>query len=120
MVKERERISKHECTRQLNALGDALYVIGGKWKLRVIIALREGSTRFNLIQRSIPGISAKVLAGELKDLEMNGFVTRSVHTGTPVMVVYELTDYADTLNEVLAALSKWGISHRERIRERSI
>jgi len=120
MVTETKRITKQECSRSLTAMGDALYVIGGKWKLRVIIALREGHSRFNEIQRAIPGISAKVLAGELKDLEMNGFLKRNVYTGMPVIVEYELMEYADSLNEVLAALSNWGAAHRERIRERSI
>jgi DNA-binding HxlR family transcriptional regulator len=113
-------LTTHECSKRLTAVGDALYVIGGKWKLRVIIALREGNARFNLIQRAIPGISAKVLASELKDLELNGFVKRNVHTGTPVIVEYELADYADTLDDVLTALSRWGAAHRERIREKLI
>jgi len=120
MVIEEKNLSTPECNRRLTAVGDALYVIGGKWKLRVIIALREGHTRFNLIQRAITGISAKVLASELKDLELNGFVKRNVHTGTPVVVEYQLTPYADTLNDVLTALFAWGLSHRERIREGSI
>jgi DNA-binding HxlR family transcriptional regulator len=120
MFAEEEKISTQECSRRLTAVGDALYVIGGKWKLRVIIALHEGNTRFNLIQRAIMGISAKVLASELKDLELNGFVKRNVHTSTPVIVEYQLTPYADTLNDVLTALFAWGAQHRERIRERSI
>lgn len=120
MVTDKKRLTEQECSKRLTAVGDALYVIGGKWKLRVIIALREGHTRFNEMQRAIPGISAKVLASELKDLELNGFIKRNVHTGMPVIVEYELTGYADTLDEVLTALSTWGASHRERIREKSI
>ena len=48
-----------ECKATLNAIADALYVIGGKWKLRIIVALREGNKRFNELQRVIDGISAK-------------------------------------------------------------
>ena len=59
-------LSGSECSSRLTALGDALYAIGGKWKLRVIIALREGNTRFNEIQRALNGISARVLSNELK------------------------------------------------------
>jgi len=120
MNTETELMSGQECSRRLTAVGDALYVIGGKWKLRVIIALREGHSRFNDIQRAINGISAKVLASELKDLEMNGFIKRDVHTGTPVVVEYQLLPYADTLSEVLNALFSWGSQHRERIKEGSI
>ena len=64
------------CTARLSAIEDTLYVIGGKWKLKVIIALKEqGAMRFNELQRTITGISARVLSNELKELELNGFVT---------------------------------------------
>ena len=112
-----EVVTQTECTQRLTAVGDALYVIGGKWKLRVIIALREGHTRFNEIQRTITGISAKVLAGELKDLELNGFIIRKVHTGTPIVVEYLLTPYADTLQDILGALSAWGTAHRQHLKD---
>ena len=105
-----------ECTGKLTAVGDALYVIGGKWKLRIIIALSDGHRRFNEIQRAIEGISAKMLSNELKDLEINGFVKRTVHTSTPVVVEYEPTDYTHTLSAVLSSLADWGIMHRNKLR----
>ena len=108
-----------QCKATLNAVADALYVIGGKWKLRIIIALKDGNHRFNELQRLIQGISAKVLSTELKDLEMNGFVRRNVYASTPVVVEYELTDYSDTLHGVLHELSEWGARHRERIRQQA-
>jgi DNA-binding HxlR family transcriptional regulator len=107
-----------ECTSRLGALEDALYVIGGKWKLKVIIALREGDVkRFNELQRRIPGISAKMLSSELRDLELNGFVSRTVHNQVPVVVEYELTEYSASLSLVLHELVEWGKMHREKIRE---
>ena len=109
-------LSGEECARSLAAVGDALYAIGGKWKLPIIIALRDGNKRFNELQRTITGISAKVLSNELKELEMNGFVKRNVYTRTPVIVEYELTDYSNTLGEVLHALREWGANHRDKIR----
>jgi len=113
--------SKEECTRALTGIGDALYVIGGKWKLRIIIALRSGNKRFNELQRTIAGISARVLSHELKELEMNGFVKRNIYTEAAIVVEYELTSYSDTLDPVLTSLSEWGIMHREKIRkERSV
>jgi len=106
-----------ECNAVLTPIGDALYVIGGKWKLRVIVSLREGSLRFNEIQRTVNGISARVLSAELKELEINGFVKRTVHsTRTPVVVEYELTPYSDSLTEVLHALAKWGTLHRNKLK----
>ena len=110
------QIAVQGCTGALASIGDALYVIGGKWKLRVIVALGEGNKRFNEIQRTVNGISARVLSNELKELELNGFVKRIVHTQTPVVVEYQITDYADTLKDVLFALSEWGKMHRAKIR----
>ena len=113
-------ITPQQCAAKLAAVGDALYAIGGKWKLRIIIALSEGNKRFNELQRLVEPISAKVLSGELKELELNGFVKRNVFTGTPVVVEYQLSKYSESLQEVLDALSKWGAKHREKIKQDSL
>lgn len=110
-----QAITHTQCHARLQAVGDALYAIGGKWKLRIIIALNDGSKRFNELQRTVTGISARVLSHELKELEVNGFVKRIVHDQTPVIVEYELTPYSDTLKDVLTALSEWGMEHRLKI-----
>ena len=109
--------SQAQCKATLNAVADALYVIGGKWKLRIIVALTDGNKRFNELQRLVEGISAKVLSTELKELELNGFVNRNVFTGTPVLVEYELSEYAETLNGVLQSLSEWGAMHKETVKK---
>ncbi|MHA4846960.1 winged helix-turn-helix transcriptional regulator [Flavitalea antarctica] len=108
-------VTPEQCTRHLSAVGDAMYVIGGKWKLRIIIALKDGNKRFNDLQRAVTGISARVLSTELKDLELNGFVSRHVYPYTPVTVEYLVTDYAETLEPVLVALGEWGFRHREKV-----
>lgn len=115
-MNNKENHESAKCVSSLGAISDALYVIGGKWKLRVIAALSEGDIRFNEIQRKVQGISARVLSNELKDLELNGFVTRTVHTRTPVAVEYHLTSYATTLSQVLESLTEWGTMHRDKIR----
>jgi DNA-binding HxlR family transcriptional regulator len=118
MLKGRkEAHSENQCKGRLSAIADALYAIGGKWKLKIIVALMDGNKRFNELQRLIEGISAKVLSAELKDLEMNGFVKRNVFTGTPVVVEYELSEYSETLEAVLDSLSNWGIMHRENVKK---
>lgn len=109
--------TKSACKAALTAVGDAMYVIGGKWRLRIIIAITEGHSRFNEIQRAIGGISAKVLSNELKELETNGLIKRNVYADIPVVVEYVVTDYSDSLKEVLGALKSWGEGHRERIRQ---
>jgi DNA-binding HxlR family transcriptional regulator len=119
MAKEKinNPLNEGDCQVQLASIGDALYAIGGKWKLRIIIALMHGKGRFNELQRTIKGISSKVLSSELKDLELNGFVKRRVYTDTPIVIEYELTDYAITVNPVLQALAEWGAMHRRKIRQ---
>ncbi|TCJ14424.1 transcriptional regulator [Flaviaesturariibacter flavus] len=106
-----------DCKLRLQAISDALYAIGGKWKLPIIVALLEGRSRFNELQRTIEGISAKVLAAELKELELNGFVKREVFAGPPVVVEYQLAPYSRTLSTVLDALSDWGRNHRDKIKK---
>lgn len=99
----------------LEAVSDALYAIGGKWKLRIIISLSDGGKRFNELQRLITGISARVLSNELKDMELNGFVKRTVTSESPAVVLYELMPYSESLKQVILALAEWGASHKEKI-----
>lgn len=118
-IAQHARFSSGQCMAALGTVDDALYVIGGKWKLRIIVALADGKRRFNELQRVIKGISPRVLSNELKDLELNGFVKRIVdHTTAPASVVYERTAYADTLHDVITALANWGAMHRNKIMDR--
>ncbi|HVX52639.1 MAG TPA: helix-turn-helix domain-containing protein [Chitinophagaceae bacterium] len=115
-VKATKPKNHKECMEALVPVQDALYVLNGKWKLPVIIALREGNKRFTDIQKQVKGIAAKVLSHELKELELNGFVERVVYDTTPVTVEYQVTPYTDTLDEVITALHNWGLAHRNKIR----
>jgi DNA-binding HxlR family transcriptional regulator len=110
-------LSSSKCIEALDAVDDAMYVIGGKWKLRIIIALADGKKRFNELQRMLKGISARVLSGELKDLELNGFVKRLVDPLTAT-VEYERTEYADTLHPIVRSLQQWGAMHKKKITQR--
>jgi DNA-binding HxlR family transcriptional regulator len=109
--------SHKECASSLKNVLDALYVINGKWKLAVIFCLMESPKRFNEIQHEVTGISSKILAKELKDLELNDFITRNVYPTTPVSIIYEATAYSRTLKNVLGELSSWGEKHREKIKQ---
>lgn len=109
-----------DCTKLISAVSDALYAIGGKWKLMIIIAIARGNNRFTEIQKRVTGISARVLSSELKELELLGFVEKKVSIGYPVLIEYQLLPYSQTLEEVVSALTKWGLQHREKIkRDRS-
>ncbi|WP_456312270.1 winged helix-turn-helix transcriptional regulator [Pseudomonas shirazensis] len=118
MDKKKKQVNNPEveCAKKLAAVEDALYVLGGKWKLRIIIALISGYTRFNELQRTVTGISARVLSSELKSLEINGLVKRVAHTEIfPVITEYLPTDYAETLKNLVSVLGDWGIKHKKRI-----
>jgi len=108
--------TKVECNKHLASMEDALFVVGGKWRLRVMIAVLSGHTRFNDLQRTINGISARVLSGELKDLEQNGLIKRTVDANQkPVVVEYLPTDYSKTLKDVITPLAEWGAKHKKKI-----
>jgi len=109
-----ENNKKEECSGHLLAIGDALEVLNGKWKLPIIVALSFGKFRFRDLQREI-NISPKMLSKELKDLEMQQLVKRTVFDTTPVTVEYSLTEYARTLHDVIEALHNWGMEHRRRV-----
>ncbi|GAA4326673.1 hypothetical protein GCM10023149_29620 [Mucilaginibacter gynuensis] len=68
--------------------------------------------KFNELGREAD-ISPRILSKELQEMEMDGLVNREVCDTKPVTVQYSLTEYADTLNEVLFAMEKWGYSHRQ-------
>jgi len=103
------------CNQSIGAVRDALYVLNGKWKLPLIVALSGGPKRFKEIQRELKDITPRVLSKELRDLEQNEFVTRKVFDTVPVSVTYELTEYSSCLDEIIESLRVFGMSHRERI-----
>jgi DNA-binding HxlR family transcriptional regulator len=99
----------------MNSVKDALYVLSGKWKLPLILALSEGPMRFNEVQKALADITPKVLSKELRELELNEFVERKVFDTVPVTVTYELTPYSQSVWPIIDALKEWGSQHRERI-----
>ena len=104
-----------ECTKSILPVRDALEVISGKWKLPIIISLMFGNKRFSQIAKEIPNITDKMLSKELRDLECNELVKRTVYDSIPVIVEYKLTDYGHSLKPVIEVLRNWGVVHRERI-----
>lgn len=98
-----------ECQRQLMAINDALDILRGKWKIQIIGTLRFGKRRFKELQRENAGITARMLSKELRDLEVNQLVRRTVHNTIPVTVEYELTEYGRTLDHVIDELRAWGM-----------
>lgn len=111
-------MNKHQqsqCAPTMQALRHALLVVNGKWKLQIIVALQDGTRHFRGLERSVPGISTKVLAKELKDLEAHQFIARTVHPGPPVVVEYNVLPYARSLDPVIEVLKAWGLQHQQRL-----
>lgn len=103
------------CIETVRPVRDALDVINGKWKLPVIISISVGNERFTDIQDSIPSITPKALAKELKELEQNGLISRVVTADYPVRISYKPESYAETLTPIIYALKEWGANHRENM-----
>ncbi len=100
---------------ELRALQDTLYFIGGKWRVPVMNSLCNGNRRFREIERSIPGITTRMLSRELKDMEMNKLVKRTVSTDTPALIEYEPTAYCQTFDKVISEMIQWGHEHRKAV-----
>ena len=107
--------TQETCTKALMPVRDALDILSGKWKLPIIIALSFGHRRFSELRNQVHGITDKMLSKELRDLEMNELVNRTVHDSVPVIVEYSLTPYGDTLEDLIVELQNWGTQHRKRI-----
>jgi Predicted transcriptional regulators len=117
MTKETTNPTMADCLAIMLPVRDTLDVISGKWKILILISIMYGIKRFREIERSIPKISSKVLAKELKDLEAHKLVKRTVYDESPVLVEYTLTDYAMSLERVIEELHLWGVNHRKKILE---
>ena len=104
-----------DCLKTIKPVRDALDVINGKWKLPIIISVGVGNERFTDIQESIPGLTPKVLAKELKELEQDQLIKRVVINDYPVKISYKLENYADTLSPIIYALKDWGLNHRKKL-----
>ncbi len=97
------------------AVNDTLNVISGKWKLPIIATMLKERQRFSEIQKQIPKISPRMLSKELRELELNGVVVRTVHNTTPVLIEYGLSDSGKKIMDVLDKMVEWGLNHRELI-----
>ncbi|MCF0065551.1 helix-turn-helix transcriptional regulator [Dyadobacter chenwenxiniae] len=117
---DKNEFKSFACSQSLKAIEDVLHVLGGKWKLRIVVGIASGYNRFNELQRAVEGISARVLSNELKDLETNGVIVRKVEAGaTPVIVTYEPTEYAKTVMPIVNTLADWGKNHRNKLQNES-
>jgi DNA-binding HxlR family transcriptional regulator len=103
------------CQQKLMVTRDAMDVIQGKWRIPIIISLTFGNKRFGEIQRDIADISPKMLSQELKALEMNQIITRTLYDSMPVTVEYSLTPLGLSMKQLLDEIISWGLHFRKEI-----
>ena len=82
-------------------------LIGDKWSLLILFTLRDGSLRFNALLRGVEGISQKVLARALRELERDGYIKRDVINTSPPCVAYSLTTMGRDFLHMLATVAEW-------------
>jgi hypothetical protein len=90
----------------------AVCKIGGRWKLLILCRLENGKLRFSELHNQITGITERMLTLQLRELEKEGLVKRTVHAQVPPRVDYELTDIAQELVPIWSQLSQWGEKHK--------
>lgn len=83
-------------------------LIGGKWKCVILYHLVDGVVRFNEIRRRIPGVTQRMLTNQLRELEDDGLIVRTVYPEVPPKVEYSLSPLGKSLKPVFMALSAWG------------
>lgn len=105
-----------EHKKEMMAVQDSMDVLSGKWKISIISSIcYYNKRRFSDILNDINGISNKMLSKELKELEINKLIKRTVLETQPITVQYELTEHGMTLQTIIRNLTEWGIKHREKI-----
>lgn len=85
-----------------------LDLIGGKWKGVVLWHLFQGTLRFNEIRRRISSVTPRMLTNQLRELESDGFITRSVYAEVPPKVEYSLSARGRGLEPIILAMKAWG------------
>ncbi|MBL7953944.1 MAG: helix-turn-helix transcriptional regulator [Flavobacteriales bacterium] len=90
------------------ALDVTMEQVGGKWKSIVLWYLRKDRKRFSELRKLIPGITEKMLSMQLRQLEKDGFVSRTVFPEVPPRVEYALTTHGKTLLPLLEEIAAWG------------
>ena len=107
---------QQEQKKRMRAVQDSMDVLNGKWKIAIISSICcYGIRRFSDILNDIEGISNRMLSKELKELEINKLVKRTVLDTQPITVQYELTEHGNTLQTIISTLTDWGIVHRKKI-----
>lgn len=109
--------SKVEEAPEYCAIEFAMEMLGGRWKLAILKQLLSGTHRFGELRRAMPTITQRMLTRQLRELEADGLVTRTVYAEVPPRVEYTLTDVGRSLDPITEQLDKWGQWYRDTVRD---
>ncbi|MEO0441640.1 MAG: helix-turn-helix domain-containing protein [Pseudomonadota bacterium] len=91
--------------------------VTGKWHILILLALEDEALRFSEVKRAIGDVTQRVLTENLRGLERDGYLTRTVHAGPPLAVSYELTDRGDELVAILKPVVFWALDNLDDIKK---
>lgn len=92
-----------------------LMLIGNKWKIFIMQRLLDRAWRFNELQKSIGGISQRVLTDNLREMENDGIVVRTVYPEVPVRVEYSLSEVGETMRPIIDSMYEWGTQYKQML-----
>lgn len=95
-----------------------LMLIGNKWKIFIIQQLMDRPFRFSELRRAIPGISEKVLTDNLRAMEKDSIITRTVFPEVPPRTEYALSELGNTMRPIIESMATWGTGYQQLVRER--
>ena len=107
--------SKVEDSPDQCAVEFAMEILGGRWKLAILKQLVSGTHRFGELRRALPGVTQRMLTRQLRELEEDGLVSRTVYREVPPRVDYALTEVGHSLDAITDELDKWGQWYREQV-----
>lgn len=105
---------KLDTLRENCPLNAAIHVIRGRWKACIIDALRDGPRRFSELRAAFPGVATQTLAMQLRQLEADGIISRTVTAGRPARVEYRVSAEGENLLGVMEELKIWGEGYLRR------
>ncbi len=111
----RPRRARGDDRRSNCAVEATLGVIGGRWKGVVLFWLLDGKLRFGELRRKLPNCTERMLTTQLRELEEDGLVTRTVYAEVPPRVEYELTAFGASLRPILLGMCEWGQRYKRRL-----
>lgn len=92
-------------------------LIGSKWKLLIMRNLLVRPWRFNELQKSLDGISQKVLTDSLRSMEADGIITRTVYPEVPPRVEYALSELGESMRPIIKSMEAWGTNYKQGLEE---